>query len=260
MSGGTALQPSSGRSETMGGLAKGLAIIEIFGSGASRLTVAQAAQGSGTARATARRCLLTLLELGYLTQEGRFFIPTTRLRQLGGAMSQRSRLISLAEPIIKSVSEDLDETISLAVLEDRDALWIIRADSRRMVQTGVRVGARIPAYATAAGRLLLGILSDEEIRDYLEISKIAARSPRSIVDRQLLYDMILKSRRSGVCYNDEELEIGMRSMAVAVRHRSSIVGAIGLSTLTIRASLEEMELNFRSALEEAARRLSAALG
>jgi hypothetical protein len=127
--------------EGMGGLAKGLAIVEAF-SAHPVMSVADAARVSGATRASARRCLMTLTELGYVEHSGREFRPLTRLRRLGGVASRRDQLAQLAQPFLARARDKLAESVSLAVLDDDGSLFIARAEAEHIVSTGVRVGAR----------------------------------------------------------------------------------------------------------------------
>lgn len=250
--------PSSARGETMGGLAKGLAILEIFGAGAKRLTVADAARGSGTTRAAARRCLLTLAGLGYLAQDGRYFTPLPRLRRLASAGGDHDMLAQVAQPVLDRLRDRTHEAVSLAIRDGRDCWFIARAEPERIIQTGVRLGARLPAWSTAAGRLLLGALSDDQIAAYLDNAELRARTPRSIVTPKALFAVIARAREAGVSYSDEELELGMRALAVPVVVSAQIVAAISMSTLTTRLSIEEMERDCRPLLDQAAVHLAEA--
>lgn len=245
------------RSETMGGLAKGLAIIELFGAGAAALSVADAARGSGTTRAAARRCLLTLAELGYLEHDGRLFRPRPRLRRLG-TTSDRRDLAQIAPAILASARDAIEETISLAILDQRDTLFIARCETPRIIQTGVRLGARLPAYATAAGRLLLADLPDHQIDSYLSTIEPHRRTSKSIVDKTALRAAIMDARQQGWSINDEELELGMRAIAVAVRAKGETIAAVTLSTLTLRAEVGEIAGRHRLILSRAAEDLAAA--
>lgn len=246
------------RSETMGGLAKGLAILEIFGAGARQLTVAEAARGSGTTRAAARRCLLTLSALGYLAQDGRHFIPLPKLRRLAGTGSDHEALARMAQPILDQLRDLTAEAISLAVRDGRDCWFIARAEPERIVQTGVRLGSRLPAWSTAAGRLLLGALSDDQISAYLGNVDAQPRTAKTIVDPAALFDVIAVARSTGVSFTDEELELGMRAMAVPVFVSAQPVAAISMSTLTFRRTVEQMEVDCRPLLDDAARQLGEA--
>lgn len=131
--------------EGMAGLAKGLAVIEAFGIRHPQLTVTDAAQRTNTSRAAARRCLLTLVELGYLTHDNGNFRPTPRMLRLGGAYLDTAPLPQLAQPQLVEARDALGESVSLAVLEDGCSLFVARAEAARIVATGVRVGAKLPA-------------------------------------------------------------------------------------------------------------------
>jgi IclR family transcriptional regulator, pca regulon regulatory protein len=241
----------------MGGLAKGLAIIEMFGHGHERMTVAEAARGSATTRAAARRCLLTLVQLGYLEHDGKFFTARPRLRRLGGRATGSSSMAELAQPILGDICDLLNEPISLAVLENGHSLFIARAEATRIVSTGVRLGGRLPAYCSATGRLLLGTLDDNEIWAYLGVTHLVPKTRRSLTDPADIFAAIIATRETGVCYSDEELELGMRSMAVAVRNGlGETIAAVSLSTSSARVSLETMQIDYLRHLLGGAHRLT----
>lgn len=240
----------------MGGLAKGLAIIEMFARGHEQMTVAEAARGSATTRAAARRCLLTLVQLGYLDHDGKFFTPRPRLRRLGGRTSAGSSLAELAQPILADICDRLDEPISLAVLDNGQSLFIARAEATRIVSTGVRLGGRLPAWCSATGRILLGALDDDEIDAYLAVTVRTPRTPHTVTDAAAIVAAIAAARHTGICCSDEELELGMRSMAVAVADpRGEIVAALSLSTSSARVSLETMQTDYAPHLIAGAGRL-----
>src|ERR1700733_16321796 len=122
-------------SEGMGGLAKGFAIIEAFSPHRTRMTVSEAAQSSGTSRASARRCLLTLAELGYLEFDGKYFRPQPRLLALSAAYSGTRSLPQMAQPFLETARDKLNESISLAVLDGTHGLFVGRAEAERLVTT-----------------------------------------------------------------------------------------------------------------------------
>ena len=143
----------------MGGLAKGLAIIEAFSPRRTRMTVSEAAEVSGTSRASARRCLLTLTELGYLGFDGKYFRPQPRLLALSHAYSGTRSLPEIAQPFLVAARDELHESISLAVLDQDAALFVARAEAERLVTTGISLGTRIDLYCSATGRVLLAGLA-----------------------------------------------------------------------------------------------------
>jgi IclR family pca regulon transcriptional regulator len=249
------------RTETMGGLAKGLAIIEMFGAGHDRLTLADAARGTDITRAAARRCLLTLVDLGYVSFDGKFFHPLPRLRRLGGRAIDSGSLADRAQPILIDACEQLNESISLAVLDGRESLFVARAESAHIVSTGVQLGGRLPAYCSATGRLLLSGLEDAQIRQYLASTPLIPRTPLTLVDPDAIFARIVETRESGVSFSDEELELGMRALAVAVRNASGdIIAAMSLSTSSARVSLEQMKTRYLPVLKKHVVQLESRLG
>jgi IclR family pca regulon transcriptional regulator len=208
----------------MAGLAKGLAVIEAFGDGSSQLTVAEAARRTDVTRAAARRCLLTLTDLGYLTHDGKFFRPTPRMLRLGGAYLDTASLPVLAQPHLVAARDELGESVSLAVWEEGWSVFVARAEAERIVSTGVRVGARLPAHCSATGRVLPAAVEAVRI--------------------------------DGHATSDEELELGMRAVAVPVTDaRGRTVAAMSVSASSARVTADEMHRDFVPVLAGHAARL-----
>lgn len=240
----------------MAGLGKGLAVIEAFGPDRPRMTVADAARASNTTRAAARRCLLTLEQLGYLTHDGRFFAPTPRMLRLGAAFLETSALPRLAQPHLESARDEVTESVSLAVLEGDWSVFIARAETQRIVSIGVRVGARLPVHASATGRILLAALPDDTVDAVLRRARRRATTPATVVGATELRELVLRARTDGFAYTDEELELGMRSMAVPVRDgRGRTVAAMSVSAFTARVTVAELRERFLPVLRTHAERL-----
>jgi IclR family pca regulon transcriptional regulator len=240
----------------MAGLGKGLAVIEAFGRDRPRLTVAEAARATGTTRATARRCLLTLEALGYLLHDGKYFHPTPRMLRLGASFLDTSPLPRLAQPHLEAARDELLESISLAVLEENWSVFVARAETQRIVSTGVRLGARLPAHASATGRVLLAALPDELVDSHLRHCRPRRETPKTLVARAEIRSRIVAARSEDMAYTDEELELGMRSMAVPVRDaRGRTRAAMSASTFAARVTIEEMRAQFLPVLRTHAERL-----
>src|ERR1700744_3673615 len=202
-------------SEGMGGLAKGLAIIEALAIHGG-LSVSDAARAANITRASARRCLITLTELGYVEQSGRQFRPLPRLRRLGGVTSLRDQIAQLATPLLARARDELSESVSFAVLDHDKPLFIARAEAEHILSTGVRVGAHLPAYCSATGKVLLSQFSDKEIAERLGGGPLRRRTHRTVTKMSDLISEIRSVRKNGCALTDEELELGMRSLAVPV--------------------------------------------
>ncbi|MFH5927352.1 IclR family transcriptional regulator domain-containing protein [Roseomonas xinghualingensis] len=248
------------RREAMAGLAKGLAILECFGEGAPRLTLAEAARRTGLSRATARRCLLTLLELGYVTHDGRHFAPQPRMLRLGYSFLSATPLPRLAQPVLEAIQAAAGEAISLAILDGVDTVFVARAAPHRMVSVGPGIGSRLPAWCSATGRVLLASLSADAIASRLAASSFEPLTHRTAAAPDEVRARIERARAAGYAACDEELELGLLSLAVPVRDLSGgVVAAMSVSTQPSRRSLEEAERDLLPLLLEGARRLSANL-
>jgi IclR family transcriptional regulator, pca regulon regulatory protein len=232
------------KAEGMGGLAKGLAIVEAF-SACPVMSVADAARASGATRASARRCLITLAELGYVEHSGREFRPLTRLRRLGGVASRRDRLAQLAQPFLSRARDELAESVSLAVLDDDAALFIARAEAEHIVSTGVRVGALLPAYCSATGRVLLSQFPDQEVLRRLGRKPLARRTSHTLTKPSEVLAEIRSVREKGYAVSDEELELGLRALAVPVMGANDeIIGAISVSAASARVRSADLRRRF----------------
>jgi IclR family transcriptional regulator, pca regulon regulatory protein len=242
--------------EGMAGLAKGLAVIEAFGESSSQLTVADAARITDVTRAAARRCLLTLTELGYLTHDGKYFRPTPRMLRLGSAYLDTASLPVLAQRHLMAARDALTESVSLAVWEEGWSVFVARAEAKRIVSTGVRVGARLPAHCSATGRILLAALTDDELAAVLAPGGRERRTVNTVVAAEELTRLVAAARTDGVATSDEELELGMRAIAVPVRDtRGRTVAAMSVSASSARVTAQELHRDFAPVLAEHAARL-----
>lgn len=246
----------SPRAEVMGGLAKGLRIIEAFSESVPTLTASEAAQAAGISPASARRCLLTMLELGYVSNDGKVFRPTPRMRRLAGAYSASAPLSTLAEPYLRAVRDELGESASLAVLDGDEVTFIARAESQRIVTMNVRLGARLPAHASATGRVLLSAQPDDVIKERLERAHIERTGPNTLTSIDAIHERIIQARQDGLAITDEELEAGIRTAAVPVRDAAGHVhAALSLAVLASRVSVGELLERHAPVMRRAAEQL-----
>lgn len=232
--------------EVVAGLAKGLAIIELFDGTRAQMTAAEAAREIGTSRATARRCLLTLEELGYVTRcNGQAFAPSARMSRLGRGYKQPPSLAEGAQPLLDGIRDELQEPAAFTVLDGVETLVIARAEASRIVTTGVRPGGRLPAYCSATGRVLMSELSEAALRALLKRSKLVARTPKTCTAVDEIVERVKEVRSTSVAYSDEEIEMGMRSMAVPIHGPDGLIkAALSVSTSSARTTLQQMEKQY----------------
>lgn len=234
-------------------LERGLAVIQAFDAEHRQMTLAKVSARTGLSRGTARRSLLTLAELGFVALDGRGFSLTPRVLRLGYAFLSSLGLGEIAQPIVKALSDRLNESCSLAVLDAEDVAFVARAEARRVFRTGVTVGARLPAHATSLGRVLLAGLPDDHLDAWLERLQPVPYTPKTVTDRALLREAILRARQDGFATVDEELQLGIRSIAVPVLDgNGAVVAALNVGALTPRTSFAVMRHEYVPLLRAAA--------
>lgn len=240
----TASKQELGR-EFVESLARGLTVITAFGDTGAALTLSDVARATGLSRASARRALITLEHLGHVTVDGRGHRLTPRVLALGYPPLSRTTLSRIAEPHLAALAGRIQESASLAVLVDDSVQYIARAATHRIMTVDITVGTRFPAYATSLGRVLLADLSAPALRSVLARAELRPLAPHTLTRRAALEAVLEGVRAAGYALVDEELEAGLRSIAVPVRDRAgtavaSINVAMHSSSRTIDACLEQV--------------------
>lgn len=240
----------------VGSLQRALTVVEVLCAHPAGLSMSEVAEAAGLTRAGARRLLLTLQAEGYVALDGRRFQLTPKLLTLVRTWLEGTTLWSYAEPTMRGVAAELQEACSAAVLSGQDIVYVARVPGRRIVSVALHVGARLPAWCTSMGRVLLAGLSAEEFAVFLAGLRMEQLTPMTITDPAALAEEIARCGRQGFSLVDEELEIGLRSIAVPVRDRAGrVVAALNVSTQSTRFAADEMEREILPPLAEAARRI-----
>ena len=246
--------------EFMATLAKGLAVLGTFDKARPTMTLSQAAQATGLSRATARRILRTLSELGYVAQSGRQFALSSSILKLGFAYLATQNWIEQATPLMRQLSEQFHESCSAAILEGTEIVYVARIPAGRIMSVTLAVGTRLPAFHTSLGRVQLGFLDDAEIWRRLMSLRLDAFTPSTITDIQALFDRVQEDRTQGFSIVDEELERGLRSIAVPIIDRNGqAIAALNLSTHSTRTTRNEMRDRFLPRLRAVAAEISASV-
>lgn len=225
----------------MNGFAKGLAVIEAFDATNSRLSITDISKITGLERATARRCLLTLAELGYADYDGKFFTLSPRILRLGHSYLTSTPLPRLMQPFLDQLSEKTGESASASVLDGNEIVYIARASHKRVMSINLNPGSRLPAYCSSMGRVLLAAMAQDEARRILENSNRKANTPKTKTTLAELMDELQHVREQGYAVIDQELEIGLCSIAIPVRNmRGATIAAINIGAQAARVSIDEM--------------------
>jgi len=245
----------------MTSLARGLAVICAFSDHLRSLTIPQISEQTGFSRAAVRRCLYTLAKLGYVSTGPRTFSLEPKILQLGHAYLSSTPLAPAAQPILDRLCEALHESCSVSILDGSDILYVARSSTTvRLLSVDLGVGSRLPAYCTSMGRVLLAFQPQEKLREYLAHARLVAHTKHTITSRARLLEELAGIRKKGYAIVDQELEIGLRSIAVPVRAKSgSVIAAMNVGTQAARVSIGELRDTIYPQLRGAAQDLSALL-
>jgi IclR family pca regulon transcriptional regulator len=233
------------------GLGKGLTVIECFDERHERLTIAEVAAMARLSRAAARRCLITLARLGYARFDGKSFGLTPRVLRLGYAYLSSAELPQLLQPFLEELSEQIHESCSASILDGDEIVYIARSAKKRIMAVDLGVGSRLPAYCTSMGRVLLAALDPAEAHRRLSLRELKPVTPFTRIRVSDVEMVLTQVRHQGHCVVDQELEVGLVSMAVPVLDAAGrTVAAINTSTQSARISGNEIARRFLTKLLE----------
>ncbi len=201
-------------------LRRGLDVIRQFNAEHSAMSLAEVAERVGLSRPVVRRLLMTLEHLGYVSRDGRWFSLTPRVLDLGFSYLSSLTVAQLALPFMEELSHQVDESCSLAVLEDFDIVYVQRVSVRKVMTITIGVGARLPAHCTSMGRAIVANLGEETRDRWLRALKPQERTRFTLTDRNSLRKELDRVRTQGYAYVEQELEEGLCSVAVPVHNRN----------------------------------------
>ena len=235
-------------------LDRGLAVIRAFDADNPELTLAEVARATGLSRASARRFLHTLVELGYVRFDGRLFSLRPKILELGYAYLSSLSLPEVAMPHLERLVERVHESSSVSVLDGDEVVYVARVPTRRIMRIAIAVGTRFPAFATSMGRVLLAGQSDDWLDGYLTTAKLSAITPNTIADPKRLRAELMTVRRAGYALVDQELEEGLISLAAPIHDADGrVTAAVNISTHASRGPAELVRARFLGPLRETAK-------
>ena len=238
-------------------LARGLLVIQAFSERRLQLSISQLSKRTTLSRASVRRCLHTLSKLGFAgTDDGRSFYLRPRVLALGHSYLSSMPLATAAQPILEHLSQILHESCSIALLDGTEIVYVARAHVTRIMAIDLGVGTRLPAFCTSMGRVLLANLPPDELETVLPKIEFTRYTDRTVSSVEKLRQVLVTVRREGHAIIDQELELGLRSMAVPVRNPAGrVVAAINVGAHGQRVSIQDMRTRFLPYLHAAAQEL-----
>ncbi len=242
-------------------LARGLEVISAFDRDHALLSLSDVARRSGVSRATARRLLYTLVQTGYADFDGKYFSLRPRILNLGYAYLSSLGLTQVAQPYMEELVKEVHESCSASVLDGFDVVYVVRVPTaHRIMSINLSIGTRLPAYATSMGRVLLAGLPAEERETFLARGPFEACTEHTVTDPEELRSILNAVACRGWAIVDQELEMGLRSMAVPVRDSSDkVIAALNVSAHASRVSVDDMRIRMLPTLEACARQISYSL-
>jgi IclR family transcriptional regulator, pca regulon regulatory protein len=249
------------RHEYVQSIARGFAVIKAFSGQAESLTITDVAQRTKLSRAASRRFLLTLKELGYVAHDAGTFRLTPRVLDLGFTFLSTMKLPAVAQPVMEQVVSTVHESCSVSVLDGVDVVYVARVPAKRIMSISLAVGSRLAAYPTSMGRVLLAALDPESLDRYFAMVKLRPLTGRTITNVAKLRRILKQVREQGWAMVDQEIELGIRSVAAPIRDRSGqTTAAINISSHASRVNLQDMRVRHLSLVLQAAAQISKMLG
>jgi IclR family pca regulon transcriptional regulator len=239
---------------------RGLDVIRAFSRYRPRMTLSEVADETHMTRAAARRFLLTLVKENYAQTNGKYFELRPKVLDLGFAYLASMSLWDIAEPVMRRVVSMTQESCSMAVLDGTEIVYVARVPANRVMTIGLSIGSRLPAYCTSMGRVLLAALAEEDLPRRLDQIDPKKLTPHTITSNAKLREELRTVSRQGWSMVDQELEPGLRSLAVPIRTRSGqVVAAMNLGCHAGRVSLDTMREKFLPILQEASVNITSSL-
>jgi IclR family pca regulon transcriptional regulator len=237
-------------------LARGLEVIKAFDRQSPKMTLSDIARKTGLTRASARRFLLTLEKIGYVHYDSKHFELTAKVLELGYAYLSSLALSDLAAPFMEEIVREVQESCSASVLVEDEIVYIARIPTARIMSVSLDIGTKLPAFCTSMGRVLLAALPETQTKAILKKTSIVKRTQYTITDKEELLKIIQGTRRDGYAIVDQELELGLRSIAVPiVDRRGAVRASINISAHASRATAMEMKGRYLEVLRGAAEKI-----
>jgi IclR family pca regulon transcriptional regulator len=241
-------------------LARGLAVIRAFDRDAAMLRIADVAKRTGLDRASARRFLLTLVELGYVGRSDDLFYLRPRTLDIGFSYLASLDLIRVIQPLLGELTDVTRETSSFGILDGGHVRLLARSAKNGMLNVSVPLGGRVPAFGASLGRVLLAGLPADRLEAYVASLPASIPLASGLLDRDALRHSVDQARELGWAAIEQDLGRGFCSIAVPVRGRDGrAVAAVNVVEYPPRNTTPTLVRKYLPLLRDTAKQIEAAL-
>jgi IclR family pca regulon transcriptional regulator len=256
----TKSQPETIDKDFLTTFARGLEVIKSFDTQTPSMSLTEVAKKNNLSRASARRFLLTLQKLGYVQSDGKRFKLTAKILELGYSYLASLNFSEIITPFLERIAHQLGESCSATVLDGQDVVYIARVPIRGLIPVNLQIGARLPAYLTSMGRVLLASLPEAQLETFLANAPFEKLTSYTLSSAEDLRAEIKRVRAQGYAIVDQELELGLRTVSVPVYDRYRHVSfALNVATHASKVSMKRAEEEFITLLQQVSREITAAL-
>ncbi len=242
------------KSDFVQSLEKGLRVISAFDNENSEMTLTDVAKITNLTRANARRILLTLEYLGYVhCEDGKLFSLSPRILSLGYSYLSSQSIQEIALPYMKELTSQIEESCFMSVLDGNEIVYVARVQTKRIMTIALGVGTRLPVYATSMGRVLLAGMEAKETENLLDKIEMKKFTQHTLTSKKTLLENVMLAKHRGWAIADEELEIGVRSIACPIKNKDGkTVAALNVSCHASRITRDDMTDKFLPELRKTA--------
>jgi len=250
----------AGDRDYVASLARGLEVISAFTKSRPKMTLSDIARSTGMSRATVRRLLLTLVREGYAEKDDKLFYLKPKVLKLGYSAVSSMSMLDVIQPVMNELAEKLQESVFAAVLAGEDVFYVARATSERLINVGITVGKRAPAFAVSTGRILLAAEPEAVREKYLDGVKLEKLTPNTVTSKVKLRALIEEARLSNYSIVDQELEVGLGAISVPIRNgEGKVIAALNVCCPSSRSSVQDMQKQILPEMMAASQKITAGL-
>ncbi len=227
--------------EYINSLARGLSVLRTFTKTRPEMTLSEVASACDLSPAVVRRCLNTLMHLGYIGKNGKLFLLRPEVMTIASAYLDSMNLEEVVQPHLQALRDETGDSSSLCVLLNDEILYLIHVSTNRMIRLNAAVGTRFPVYPTSMGRVLMAFQENDVIEDYVKNTEFVPLTDKTEISKIKMRKIFKQVRKDGYATVQDELDYGIISISVPIFNETNeIIAAINCSTSTARVKQASM--------------------